>query len=251
MIERKLLTTGNPKTAKGEGLGYLTAILHLAPFDLSGRNVCPDATAQCVALCLNTAGRGGIFAKGETTNAIQRARIRKTRYFFANRSTFLAQLANEIRCHVRNAKRHGLTPAIRLNGTSDLAFERFARGLFEAFPDVTFYDYTKSFQRMSSYLNQNDWPKNYSLTFSRSESNAKECSRVLASGGNVAVVFSTRQGETLPAKWNGYRIIDGDTTDLRFLDPFRVIVGLRAKGKAKHQEFQTPGGFVVTVERTA
>ncbi|MFL5864677.1 MAG: hypothetical protein ACJ780_28605, partial [Solirubrobacteraceae bacterium] len=86
-VER-LLTVGNPKTAKGEKLGYLTAILHLAPSVGSGFNVCPNATAGCAAACLNTAGRGSI-----PDSTIHAARRRKTYWYFARREEFMSQLA--------------------------------------------------------------------------------------------------------------------------------------------------------------
>ena len=41
------------KMAKGEPFGYKTAILHLAPYDLSLKNVCPKASPECAAACLN------------------------------------------------------------------------------------------------------------------------------------------------------------------------------------------------------
>lgn len=254
----KLLTTGNPKTVKGEGEGYLTAILHLAPFDLSGHNVCPWASKGCAAACLNTAGRGGIFRNGETTNAIQEARKRRTRMFFGDRPAFLAQLAREMRAHVKRAERHGLKPAVRLNGTSDLRWEKLAPELFAEFSDVAFYDYTKGVPRMVDYL-AGRFPVNYSLTFSRSESNHAQAIEVLEAGGNVAVVFDTKRGRDLPELWKGFEVIDGDATDLRFLDPKPVrehidigaesvelvadgaVVGLRAKGRARNDL----SGFVV------
>ncbi|MGZ4530824.1 MAG: GP88 family protein [Mycobacteriaceae bacterium] len=236
-----LLTTGNPKTAKGEGAGYLTAILHLAPASLSGRNVCSHATAGCRAACLNTAGRGGIALDADGLNTIQAARIRRTRYFTQDRDTFMRDLGAEISKHVRTAERHGLKPAVRLNGTSDLPWENIRygehRNLFEAFPNVQFYDYTKVPVRIRRRaLNI----RNYSLTFSLAESNADNARDALAAGLSVAAVFSTRKGQDLPATFFGAPVIDGDLTDLRFTDPAGVIVGLRAKGRAK----QDTSGFV-------
>lgn len=241
---RNLLTLGNPKTAKGEGFGFLTAILHLAPFTLGGfGNICVFATRACVALCLNTAGRGGIIPKGKRTNVIQRARKRKTREFFKFRALFLATLAREIRNHVKRAAKHGLRAAVRLNGTSDLNWESLAPSLFSEFPDVIWYDYTKNPRRMRDYL-AGGFPANYSLTFSRSETNETESLEILRAGGNVAVVFSTKRGASLPDSWNGFPVIDGDISDLRFTDPRAVVVGLRAKGKARKD---TTSGFVVQV----
>ena len=105
----KLLSTANPKIQKGTKMGYLSFILHLAPADLSGREVCPKRTKGCTDACLNKAGRGGMFRKGENTNMIQKARIRKTQYFFNNRADFMLDLVSEIRKAVKFAERKGLT----------------------------------------------------------------------------------------------------------------------------------------------
>lgn len=51
---------------------------------------------------------------------------------------------------------------------------------------------------------------------------------------NLAVVF-----DQLPEIWNGVRVLNGDLSDLRFLDN-AGIVGLRAKGGAKKDN----SGFV-------
>lgn len=233
---RKLLTVGNPKTEKGSALGYFTAILHLAPADLSGRNVCPFASPECVRLCLNMAGRGGIIKKGENSNAVQRARIARTDAFFADRAEFLAQLRKEIRQHVARAARAGLRPAVRLNGTSDVPWESIDPALFSEFGSVQFYDYTKAPHRA-----RRPFP-NYSLTFSRSETNDATALALLAAGWTVAVVFATRRGAPLPASWNGYPVHDADVHDLRFLDA-PGVAGLRAKGPAARGE----SPFVVSV----
>ena len=142
----KLLTTGNAKTVKGRKKGFQTYILHLAPADVSGHNTCPKATAGCKAACLNLAGRGGMFKDGGT-NTIQQARIRKTREFFADRDAFMNQLYDDIHLAVRQCDKKGMTPCVRLNGTSDLSWEKYPvmghKNIFKAFPNVQFYDYTK------------------------------------------------------------------------------------------------------------
>ena len=243
----KLLTTGNPKLMKGEKKGYLSFVLHLAPADLSGYNVCPMASDGCRAACLNTAGRGGIFKPGTTTNAIQDARIRKTRWFFTDRYDFMLQLVKDVRLGIRQAEKQNLIPVFRLNGTSDIRWETVElsdglqtfQNIMQMFPNVQFYDYTK-------LSNRRDLPSNYHLTFSRSESNDTAVASHLANGGNVAVVFNVKKGAALPESWNGFTVIDGDDTDLRFLDPQNVVVGLRGKGKATKGEH---GGFVVNIQR--
>jgi hypothetical protein len=243
-----LLTTGNPKIAKGEGHGVLTAIMHLAPEKVSGRNVCPHATAGCAAACLNTAGRGGIGLDADGLNTIQAARIRRTRYFHRDRAGFLTQLVEEVERHERAAKRHGMLPAVRLNGTSDLPWERFPverngqtfPHIMAAFPEVTFYDYTKWPARLRPLVAS---IPNYSLTYSLAESNEAHAAEALAAGMNVAAVFAVKRGQPLPATHSLAHpcgvpvvgvVIDGDATDLRFRDPSGVIVGLRAKGRAIH-----------------
>lgn len=230
----KLLTISNPKLLKGKKLNYISAVLHLAPYNLSGFQVCPMADG-CEFPCLNTAGRGGIIKKGEASNKIQEARIRKTREFFLDREAFMDSLYNDIRLFIKNAAKKGFIPAIRLNGTSDIAWEKIRvknyRNIFEAFPDIQFYDYTK-------IPGRENLPKNYNLTFSRSANNELNTLKEMQKGKNVAVVF-----DTIPEKFMGKRVVDGDYTDLRFLDDENVIVGLKAKGKAKN-DFS---GFVVRI----
>lgn len=224
----KLFTTGNPKLMKGEKKGYLSFVLHLAPANLSGYETCPKRTSGCTAACLNTAGRGGIFKKGESTNVIQQARIRKTKMFFENREQFLADLENDIRLGIKQAEKQGLIPAFRLNGTSDIAWEKY--GIIEKFPNVQFYDYTKMRNRKVSHL------KNYHLTFSKADGNDLDVRLAAEAGMNIAAVF-----KTVPETYIGRTVINGDDTDLRFLDPKGVVVGLKAKGKAK----KDTSGFVV------
>ena len=230
----------NPKLNKGLKRGYASLILHLAPARLSGYEVCRARTAGCTASCLNTAGHGGIVKRGDTTNEVQRARIARTKLFFQDRPTFATILIREIETHIRRARKHGLTPVVRLNGTSDLPWEvvklRDGLTVFELFPDVTFYDYTKVVKRALRYV-AGEMPANYSLTFSLAESNREDALAVLAAGGNVAAVFL----HGLPAQWAGVPVVDGDTDDLRFLDPRGCVVGLKAKGKAKRDT----SGFVL------
>jgi hypothetical protein len=228
----RLLTLSNHKTIKGRARNWETAILHLAPADLSGRNVCPNATAGCKAGCLNTAGRG-------TFGSVQAARLRRTLLLLENRREFLRLLHGDIDRQVRRNQPRGINTAVRLNGTSDLPWEYYehqGRSLMEWFPDVSFYDYTKSVRRARHHLN-GGMPDNYTLVLSRSEKNERQCRQHLDDGGNVAVVFHG----TLPDKWHSHKVIDGDRDDLRFLDPRGVVVGLSAKGRARKDDT----GFVV------
>jgi len=225
----KLLSTANPKIQKGTKMGYLSFILHLAPSTLSGKNTCPKATKGCIAACLNTAGRGGMFKKGETTNMIQKARIRKTELFFNDRATFMEQLEADIRKGIKMAATLGLMPAFRLNGTSDLSVEKW--GIIEKFPTVQFYDYTKVLGRKVSHL------PNYHLTFSKADGNDADVAKALELGMNVAAVY-----DELPEG-----MFSADETDLRFLDPKVGMIGLKAKGRAKKDY----SGFVIRLKEAA
>jgi hypothetical protein len=232
----KLLNNGNAKTSKGEKLGWITYGLHLAPFNLSGKNVCSHASKGCAAACLNTAGRGAM-------SNVQSARIAKTQKFFADKEAFTWQLAKEIGNAVKLATKKGMKPCFRLNLTSDLPWENIKveshakkLSLMEMFPNVQFYDYTKNFKRMLSFL-KGEMPKNYHLTFSRSECNDDKVSIVKELGGNIAAVFRNE----LPKAWKSVEVIDGDETDLRFLDGANKIVGLVEKGLAKKDK----SGFVI------
>lgn len=228
MPSTKLLTTSNHKTSKGEKYGWLTGILYLAPNIISGvGNVCSHSTAGCRASCLYYSGMGA-YPK------VQRARIAKTKAFFKDSAAFVDQLSSDILALAREANRKNLKLAIRLNGTSDIRWER-VRGtdgevLMHKHKNVLFYDYTKIPNRMTGFLN-------YYLIFSRSETNEKQSLQELEQGKNVAIVFDIKKGDPLPAHWNRYPVIDGDTHDLRFLDSSRsnttYVVGLRAKGRAR------------------
>jgi hypothetical protein len=231
-----LLSTANPKIQKGTKLGYLSFILHLAPADLSGRETCPKRTAGCTAACLNTAGRGGMFRKGENTNMIQKARIRKTEYFFNDRDAFMMDLYKDIQKAIKFAEKQDLIPVFRLNGTSDLSWEKYTVGstdmnLFQLFPNVQFYDYTKILGRkVSKYFN-------YHLTFSKADGNDADVAEALMQGMSVVAVY-----DKIPAG-----VPSADETDLRFLDPKGIMLGLKAKGRAKKDY----SGFVIRLTETA
>ena len=240
-----ILTNGerNAKLVKGITKKADVMILHFLPHNRADvlmdrkvkRTMCPFAImAQCHEACLNTAGRGGIIKKGETTNTIEIARLRRTLLFLDEREEFLAQLHKEITAFVIRCKKNDKKPCVRLNGTSDIQYEyelHEGKNMFEHFPEVQFYDYTANPVRLYK-----DKPDNYHITFSRKENNDVEVEKALTAGYNVAVAF-----DKLPATWKGLPVIDGDKTDLRFLDPKGCIVGLKAKGKGKTD----PSGFII------
>lgn len=242
--DKLLSVSRDAKTRKGEVVGFLTGILYLAPHEVSGYQVCPKASDGCKASCLYTAGHG-IYRN------VQEARINRTRWFFEGRDSFMVKLADDIAKLARKAAREGLTAIVRLNGTSDIAWEKIAvtvdgveyRNLMLAFPGIQFYDYTKILGRTYALS-----LPNYHLTFSLSEENDAEAVTALAQGYNVAVVTDNRRSESKPDAWGGFPVIDGDVNDVRSLDPKGgFIVALTAKGPARKDNsgFVRPanGGF--------
>lgn len=241
----KLLSIGNDvKTVKGESLGYRTAIMYLAPASLSGMNICPWSTEGCRAACLYTAGRG-------MQNGVQQARLARTMFYRNDRAGFLNQLIDEIQAHVRSCQRAGVQAVVRLNGTSDIDWQSW--GIIPECKGAIFYDYTKSTARCIKWLTSRPETAHgrggYHLTLSSSEVDRKLALRFLRAGGTLAVVFRLERWQGMPTEFShkeitegeSFNVIDGDLHDLRFLDMPGSIVGLRAKGRARHDQ----SGFVV------
>jgi hypothetical protein len=147
---------------------------------------------------------------------------------------FWTGISEEIARGARKALKKGMGHSVRLNGTSDVPFEARKNGkalkeLMRLFSDTRFYDYTKIAGRcLPEYIARHGL-QDYHLTFSFSGENWKACEMLLSRGVSVAVCFDLKKGENLPKTYKGYRVIDGDIHDLRFLDEKGVIVGLRYK----------------------
>jgi len=230
----KLIASGaDAKTTKGNGDKYETAIMYMQPWKSAGINVCANAEiAGCIDGCLFTAGRGAF-------SNVQQSRAKKTAWFAADRDGFMAQLIVDVTKFIKYCGKQGVTPVIRLNGTSDIRWERIPVGdyahIFAAFPDVQWYDYTKIANRKCDNIS------NYHLTFSYSAANplyAKQVKIAMDKGMNMAVVW--RSVSVIPDNFMGRNVVSGDADDLRFLDPKGVMVSLYAKGRAK----KDTSGFV-------
>jgi hypothetical protein len=234
MWKGNLLSAGsNAKTRKGDGSEYVTAIMYLVPWKSAGINTCPMAEqAGCIEGCLNSAGRGAF-------SNVQAGRARKTQWFATDREGFMIQLYKDVLSFMRFCAKIGVQPCVRLNGTSDIRWELIKvsgfANIFEAFPMVQFYDYTK-------IANRKVTAPNYHLTWSYSGANdtyAKQYAIAKANGLNIAVVW--RKVGMIPSEYLGLPVVDGDKDDLRFLDPKGVVVALYAKGKAR----KDTSGFVI------
>ena len=228
---RPILGQASAKTVKGESIGYLTAICYLVPDD----ELCPLAKlAGCMAGCLRSAGRGAF-------DNVQAARAAKTRFFREHREAFMLSMCADVWSLVRKAAKLGMTPLVRPNGTSDIPFENIpvvdGKTIFQLFPDVQFYDYTKHPSRNLDGKTAG----NYDLTYSFSSVTPKPISiKGLTNKHNrrTAVVFD--RAENIPSEFRGWPVVDGDDTDVRHIEPVNVVVALYAKGKAK----QDMSGFV-------
>jgi len=230
---KSLLSQGttNSKTAKNS---LDTFILYLSPFNQNsfGLNICPKASPGCVASCLFTAGRGRF------SNVIN-ARTNKTDFLLSDKIGFLTMLKNELVKISNKAIKEKKQIAIRLNGTSDLDFIGMAKNQlnfdFLSLPNLVFYDYTKIYGKALKYKES----KNYILTLSLAEnSNLNDIKAALNLGINVSAVFKNE----IPGNLLGFPVIDGDKTDIEMLQYNGVILGLKAKGKAKKDKT----GFAIT-----
>ena len=221
---RLMFKSGNPKTDKNqsvEGLENIVVLhLNLAPADLSGYNVCPMASQGCKSACLHTAGNPVFQAQKD------KGRINRARFYMQDRDKFMTQLTRELVNFVKWCDKNKKIGVVRLNTTSDISWENY--NLFEKFPMLQFYDYTKIQKRALKFA-RGEYTPNYHLTDSLNEDNYDRAVEVLKEGGNIAVVFR----KDLPNTFMGKKVVNGDLHDLRYLDPKNVVVGLKAKGKAK------------------
>jgi hypothetical protein len=207
----------NAKTEKSSGEGVSTLGISLAPHATSGLHnfdVCPSASSQCRKDCL------GLTAGNNRYDTALAGKVWKTHFLAKHPEHFARILDNEISQHKKKAKKEGMIPGVRLNVTSDIAWEKHAPHLFERHPDVQFYDYTK----MANRVGRRDNPSNYNLALSHTgtghpESNDRQVANVLARGHGVAMVY--QRGKHVPNPTHvedvktgaRYPILNGDKDD--------------------------------------
>jgi hypothetical protein len=213
------------KVVKGQKKDYQTAILYLKPYKTAFGNSCPMG-APCADDCLDESGRVKLDIK---EFKILRARYLKTVLFYVNRQYFNAWLRDEITAY---SAKHGDMLMVRLNGTSDINPKLFGNPM-EAFPSVSFYDYTKVLNRTAIA----DQYENYHLTYSYSGTNDAEADEAMNRGYNVSFVLDG----PMPLRFNKRKVFTMDDTDLRPLDEERGAFGyLKLKGTLngiKNREF--------------
>ena len=203
------------KVVKGQKKDYQTAILYLKPYKTAFGNSCPMG-APCADDCLDESGRVKLDIKEFN---ILRARYLKTVLFYVNRNYFNAWLHDEIAAY---SAKHGNMLMVRLNGTSDINPKLFGNPM-EAFPNVSFYDYTKVLNRTAIA----DQYENYHLTYSYSGTNDAEADEAMNRGYNVSFVLDG----PIPLRFKKRKVFTMDDTDLRPLDEERGAFGyLKLKG---------------------
>lgn len=229
------------KVKKGKKLQYDTLILYLAAADMSGFNICPQATEGCRRACLVDSGRARMITKGSKISSVNWARLKKTWLFFYNRHFFMSWLDAEISAHKTKAAKKGVKFAVRLNGTSDLNIKLFKVGgelLVQKHSDIQFYDYTKISKQLDNAL---DFP-NYDVTFSYANSsehnNKLNAFGALAMGLKISVVFdkSTFPNKEFPYTFFGHKVVNGDTTDLTFLQDEGKVLALDFKKNGSNSD---------------
>lgn len=242
-----ILTLQNANAKLSKSIGYYNAGISLAPASTSGYNLCVGATKQCKAACIAFTGRA------EYLPLIHKSRINRAKLYIEDRKTFWELLEPELHMVDRKAKKLGVEVAFRPNIFSDQNWYKTLPNLFSTFPHWNFYSYTKVRGKVRQYMN-GDLPDNYHVTYSWSErAKPDEVKSYLKEGINVAVPFydKVEMKGVIPSEWNGYQVIDGDESDLRFLDPKGVIVGLKVKlpkSKAKAlKRIKKSNGFFVGV----
>jgi hypothetical protein len=255
---KRFLCVDSAKAIKALGFDHLNGINYMAPHESAGvGNLCSHASIVCIDLCLGRESGRAAMADSQGNYKVRQSREAKARYFMKERKAYMSEFAVHCAHMIRRGKKVNLTPVVRPNGSTDVAFEmvrfhvssEFAAMLSKIsgetikpgvhtimglFPMLQFVDYTKNPLRFNRKL-----PDNYYLTFSRSEVNEADCLALLARGVNVAVIFAG----AFPESWHGFPVINGDLHDLRHLDPRGgYVVGLSPKG---HKAKRDKRGFVV------
>lgn len=253
-MQNRIFSFDSPKAIKANAFGWVNAIHYLAPADVAGvGNLCGHNSPFCTKACLGwTSGQAAfvsdVLSRRTQGNVVRESRITKARRFMRDRANYMRDVVRSVELAQDRAKRLERKLCVRLNGSSDIAWESIKcersgaqfPSVIVAFPDVQFVDYTKNPNRLRKAL-----PSNYHLTLSRSETNEAHCLEALSSGHNVAVVFAAKHHGTRPQDWHGFPVIDGDKHDLRHLDPRGprgVVVGLSPKGRVAKKD---QSGFVV------
>jgi hypothetical protein len=254
---RSMLSDNTKMRKLPDGSAVINAGVTLAPSRRSGiLNVCPHATAGCIAACVLW------FAGRTVTATVRRAAIARTKLWAFFPEVFYARLGRALQALERRARKLGVRAFCRLNVASDIDHPL---DVVTDHPAITFYDYSKSVERCDRYA-RGKMPVNYHCSYSLSEkSTFEDVTRFLNAGVNVVIVFHSHYfgprhrygvlpaavqfcagssgiiGPTIP-------LVDGDVHDLRVpeFDGRGVVIGLRLKGGTVAKSRALAHGFART-----
>lgn len=201
----------------------------LRPSDGSGYDVCALARfAACHTIC--------VMEKIGMANwdSVKASRDALTRWLFEDTAAYLGRLDIELGKMSARAEKSGKLLYVRLNTGSDIRYERIARWLFDSYPNVRFYDYTK----LTPRLFDDSMPRNYSLSYSvHGNSKDTDIRAILERGKNCVVVTDS--------EYNGQRKIFGALPDTMEIAGARFNTRDGDKLDFRHEDFDGRGNLVL------
>jgi hypothetical protein len=249
------LLSANSKLRKlpGAAARYRAIGLAMAPASHSGRNLCTWSTEGCRDAC------NGFFSGMNVTRTTRAALVGRARLFHEHRAGFVEKLFRELANFAKLCARSGVIPAVRLNVSTDIVWERILPELFAEFPRIQFYDYTAALPR-----HRPTTPANYALSHSWKENTtADDVASIIDAGRNLVVPFDSawvpQRGlyGALPealvitgaraARALRLRCVNGDRHDLRLpaVDGRGVVVALHGKSGSARVNNATAAGFML------
>lgn len=249
---RRPLLSANSKLKKAIGR-YRAIGLAMAPWKFAGAgNLCGAASAGCVEAC------NGLWSGMNVTSSTRFALIGRARLYLEFRELFLRKLRDELRAFERLCIRTGRIPAVRLNVSTDIPFEKIAPGIFAEFKRTRFYDYTAYTVQIRGIL-----PPNYQLCHSWKETTTfAYVSATIAAGRNIVMPFDSAYAPqrklfgALPAlvifrcretgRELSVPVVNGDKHDIRMrqTDGAGVCVGLHGKSGRGRVDAAVAAGFM-------
>jgi len=251
---RRPLLSANSKLRKlpGRAGRYRAIGLALAPAAYSGKELCAWRTTACTMAC------NGFWSGMNVTVSTRLALIGRAILFNYFRPFFVAKLRKELESFAKLCRRSHVRPAVRLNVSSDVVYERVLPEIFRDFPDICFLDYTKALPKHRHTL-----PSNYQLCHSFNErTTTADVAAIVAAGRNVVIAFDSAYAPSR-GLWGALpktvrftddsgrdftlNVVNGDRHDLRLadMDGRGVVVGLHGKSGRARVDGSVSAGFML------
>jgi hypothetical protein len=251
---RRPLLSANSKLRKlpGRAGRYRAIGLAMAPANYSGKEMCPWRTDGCTKAC------NGFWSGMNVTISTRLALIGRALLWHHFRPLFESKLRTELFNFRKLCQKSGLIPAVRLNVSTDVVWERLLAAIFSDFPEIRFLDYTKALP-----VHRPKLPANYSLCHSFNEkTTTADVEAIVSTGRNIVIAFDSAYAPSrglwgaLPESVrfiddNGrdftLPVVNGDRHDLRLpeMDGRGVVVGLHGKSGRSRVEASIESGFMI------